>query len=54
MPHQDPAIEARIHNLTACLTPAITLLEELNDAFGPPFIQLIVNTVQALIAGVQV
>ncbi|KAJ7735033.1 hypothetical protein B0H16DRAFT_135592 [Mycena metata] len=53
MPHQDPAIEARIHNLTAYLTPAITLLEELNDAFGPPCIQPIVKTVQALVTGVQ-
>ncbi|KAJ7762666.1 hypothetical protein B0H16DRAFT_1455691 [Mycena metata] len=35
------------------LTPTITLLKELNDAFGPPFIQSIVTTVQALIAGVQ-
>ncbi|KAJ7025126.1 hypothetical protein C8F04DRAFT_1269484 [Mycena alexandri] len=53
MPRQDPATEARIHNLIACLTPALTLLEELNDAFGPPFIQPIIKTVQALIAGVQ-
>ncbi|KAJ7711197.1 P-loop containing nucleoside triphosphate hydrolase protein, partial [Mycena metata] len=53
MPRQDPAIETRIHKLAACLTPAVTLLEELNKALGPPFIQPIVKTVQALIAGVQ-
>ncbi|KAJ7027219.1 hypothetical protein C8F04DRAFT_1189755 [Mycena alexandri] len=53
MPRQDTVTEARIHNLTACLTPALTLLEGLNDAFGPPFIQAIAKTVQALIAGVQ-
>ncbi|KAJ7725185.1 P-loop containing nucleoside triphosphate hydrolase protein, partial [Mycena metata] len=45
--------EARIHKLSACLAPAVTLLEELNDAFGPPFIQPIVKTVQALMTGVQ-
>ncbi|KAJ7690931.1 P-loop containing nucleoside triphosphate hydrolase protein [Mycena metata] len=53
MPRQDPATEARIHQLTACLTPAVTLLEDLNDVFGLPFIQPIVKTVQALIAGIQ-
>ncbi|KAJ7712271.1 hypothetical protein B0H16DRAFT_1744312 [Mycena metata] len=53
MPPQDPATEARIHELTACLIPAVTLLQELNDAFGSSFIQPIVKTVQALIAGVQ-
>ncbi|KAJ7735058.1 hypothetical protein B0H16DRAFT_1695756 [Mycena metata] len=53
MPRPDPATEARIHQLTTCLDPAVTLLEELNDAFGPPCIQPIVKTVQALITGVQ-
>ncbi|KAJ7758309.1 hypothetical protein B0H16DRAFT_1689329 [Mycena metata] len=53
MSHQDTAIEARIHELTAHLTPAVTLLEALNDAFGPPFLRPIIKTVQALIAGIQ-
>ncbi|KAJ7715241.1 hypothetical protein B0H16DRAFT_1701747 [Mycena metata] len=53
MPRADPTSEARIHQLITCLAPAVTLLEELSDAFGPPFIQPIVKTVQALIAGVQ-
>ncbi|KAJ7724012.1 hypothetical protein B0H16DRAFT_1786551 [Mycena metata] len=53
MPRQEPAIETRIHKLAACLTPAVMLLEELNTALGPLFIQPIVKTVQALIAGVQ-
>ncbi|KAJ7717151.1 hypothetical protein B0H16DRAFT_1476280 [Mycena metata] len=53
MPEPDPAPGARLHQLTTSLAPAITLLEELNDAFGPPFIQPIVQTVQALITGVQ-
>ncbi|KAJ7734805.1 hypothetical protein B0H16DRAFT_1766878 [Mycena metata] len=53
MSHHDPATQGRIHNLTTWLTPALTLLGELNDVFELPFIQPIVKTVQALIAGVQ-
>ncbi|KAJ7028894.1 hypothetical protein C8F04DRAFT_1265460 [Mycena alexandri] len=53
MPRQDTTTEARIHSLIAYLTPAVTLLDNLNDAFGPPFIQPIVKTVEALIAGLQ-
>ncbi|KAJ7769919.1 hypothetical protein B0H16DRAFT_1516815 [Mycena metata] len=53
MPRQNSSSEVRIKNITACLTPALTLLNELNDAFGSPFIVPIVKTVQALIAGVQ-
>ncbi|KAJ7798455.1 hypothetical protein B0H14DRAFT_3544584 [Mycena olivaceomarginata] len=37
----------------SCLTPALTLLNELNDAFGPPFIQPISNTVISLLSVVQ-
>ncbi|KAJ7722693.1 hypothetical protein B0H16DRAFT_1699218 [Mycena metata] len=54
MPRPDPTTQARIHQLTTSLAPAVTLLEELNDAFGPPCVQPIIETVQALIAGVQV
>ncbi|KAF8166941.1 hypothetical protein K438DRAFT_249203 [Mycena galopus ATCC 62051] len=36
-----------------CLTLVLPLLKELNDAFGPPFVQPIVNTVQSLINLVQ-
>ncbi|KAJ7735191.1 hypothetical protein B0H16DRAFT_1765411, partial [Mycena metata] len=50
---EDPATEAHIHKLTACLAPAVALLEELNDVFGLSFIQPIVKTAQALIAGIQ-
>ncbi|KAJ7302608.1 hypothetical protein DFH08DRAFT_826489 [Mycena albidolilacea] len=54
MPRQPTVTETRITNITACLTPALTLLNELNDAFGPPFIQPISNTVLSLMAMVQV
>ncbi|KAJ7041426.1 hypothetical protein C8F04DRAFT_1253118 [Mycena alexandri] len=53
MPHQLTATEARISNLTACLTPVLTLLEHLDEAFGPPFVQPIIKTTQALMDGVQ-
>ncbi|KAJ7742824.1 hypothetical protein B0H16DRAFT_1463906 [Mycena metata] len=48
MSYQNTAREDRIHNLRACLAPALALLEELNDAFGPAFIQLIITSLQAL------
>ncbi|KAJ7025826.1 hypothetical protein C8F04DRAFT_1400355, partial [Mycena alexandri] len=53
MPRQNPATEVRINSITACLTPALTLLDELNDALGSPFILPIVKTVEALITRVQ-
>ncbi|KAJ7802595.1 hypothetical protein B0H14DRAFT_3154939 [Mycena olivaceomarginata] len=42
--------EIRVTNIIECLTPALTLLKELNDAFGPPFIQSIANTIESLIS----
>ncbi|KAF8164568.1 hypothetical protein K438DRAFT_1941830, partial [Mycena galopus ATCC 62051] len=53
MPRLPTAIEIRINNIIACLTPALLLLTELNDAFGPPFVQSIANTIQSLINMVQ-
>ncbi|KAJ7331322.1 hypothetical protein DFH08DRAFT_940026 [Mycena albidolilacea] len=49
MPRQPTVTEIRLDNIVACLTPALILLNELSDAFGPPFIQLISNTVDTLI-----
>ncbi|KAF8164615.1 hypothetical protein K438DRAFT_1857718 [Mycena galopus ATCC 62051] len=43
----------RLDNTIACLTPALLLLTELKDAFGPPFVQSIANTIQSLINVVQ-
>ncbi|KAF8143234.1 hypothetical protein K438DRAFT_1783904 [Mycena galopus ATCC 62051] len=54
MPRLPTAIEIRINNITASLTPALLLLTELNDAFGPLFVQSIANTIQGLINMVQV
>jgi hypothetical protein len=54
MPRQSTVTEIRLNNITACLTPALTLLKELNDGFCPPFVQAILNTIMSLITTVQV
>ncbi|KAF8130935.1 hypothetical protein K438DRAFT_1788449 [Mycena galopus ATCC 62051] len=53
MPRLPTVIEIRLDNITTCLNQALLLLTELNDAFGPPFVQLIANIVQGLINLVQ-
>ncbi|KAJ7181029.1 hypothetical protein C8R46DRAFT_1187266 [Mycena filopes] len=53
MPHPHTTATTRVNNITAYLTPALTLLDELNDAFGLPYVQPIIKTTQALITGVQ-
>jgi hypothetical protein len=54
MPRQSTVTEIHLNNIKGCLTPALTLLKELNDAFGPPFIQPTANTIESLIDMVQV
>ncbi|KAF8145812.1 hypothetical protein K438DRAFT_2097044 [Mycena galopus ATCC 62051] len=54
MPPLPTVTEICLDNITACLTQALPLLTELNDAFGPPFVQSIWNTIQGLINLVQV
>ncbi|KAJ7822019.1 hypothetical protein B0H14DRAFT_2598820 [Mycena olivaceomarginata] len=49
MPHQPTATELHIQIITSGLAAAVTLLDELNDAFGPPFIQPISKTILLLI-----
>ncbi|KAF7344349.1 hypothetical protein MSAN_01915900 [Mycena sanguinolenta] len=53
MPRQPTITEIRLEKVTACLSPAVTLLNELNDAFAPPFAQQILNTVASLLKLVQ-
>ncbi|KAF8171432.1 hypothetical protein K438DRAFT_1773270 [Mycena galopus ATCC 62051] len=53
MPRQLTDAKAHLDHITTCLTLALPLLKELNDAFGPPFVQSIVNTIQSLINLVQ-
>jgi hypothetical protein len=54
MPCQSTLTEICITNIVEYLTPILTLLKELNDAFGPPFIQPIANTIESLIGIAQV
>ncbi|KAJ7493668.1 hypothetical protein FB451DRAFT_1164546 [Mycena latifolia] len=53
MPNQPTITEIRLKNIIASLTPAISLLNELNDGFRAPFVQAISNTTLSLIAAVQ-
>ncbi|KAF8196225.1 hypothetical protein K438DRAFT_1760402 [Mycena galopus ATCC 62051] len=53
MPRQPTVNEIRLNHITTCLTLALPLLNELHDAFGPPFIQSIVNTIQTLVNSIQ-
>jgi hypothetical protein len=54
MLRQSTLTEIRVTNIVQCLSPALALLKELNDAFGPPFIQPIANTIESLISMAQV
>ncbi|KAJ7021010.1 hypothetical protein C8F04DRAFT_1274251 [Mycena alexandri] len=53
MPWYPTHREVQIINIKASLTPALELLEELDKAFGPPFVQAIAETTQALIDGIE-
>ncbi|KAJ7736149.1 hypothetical protein B0H16DRAFT_1764430 [Mycena metata] len=53
MPRLSTHRETQIINVKASLTPAVELLEELNKAFGPPFVQAIGETTRALINGIE-
>lgn len=54
MPRQPNVTEIRVKNAIDCLEPAATLLDELSDALGIPFVQAISNTTRSLITAVQV
>ncbi|KAJ7482454.1 hypothetical protein FB451DRAFT_1393799 [Mycena latifolia] len=45
--------DIRLDNTITCLAPVITLLDELSDAFGTPFLPAIWNTALSLITVVQ-
>ncbi|KAJ7925780.1 hypothetical protein B0H13DRAFT_1862865 [Mycena leptocephala] len=53
MPRKSSATELRINNIADCLTPVVTLLQGINDALGPPFVQSIVNTTLAVMTGIE-
>ncbi|KAJ6477746.1 P-loop containing nucleoside triphosphate hydrolase protein, partial [Mycena sanguinolenta] len=53
MPRQPTVTEIRLENLAACLVPTLEVLNELSDAFDPPFVQPISNAVASLLMCVQ-
>ncbi|KAJ7866488.1 hypothetical protein B0H13DRAFT_2670743 [Mycena leptocephala] len=53
MPRQPTVTEIRLDNITNSLTPALALIKDLNDAFGPPFFQPISNITLSLMSAVQ-
>ncbi|KAF7336273.1 ATPase-AAA-core domain-containing protein [Mycena venus] len=53
MPRQTAASEIHLRNIAGCLKPALTLLNDLKDAFGPPFIQTISSATLSLINTIQ-
>ncbi|KAJ7333393.1 hypothetical protein DFH08DRAFT_1021040 [Mycena albidolilacea] len=53
MPRQPTAIKRRVSNAAAGLEPALALLKEINNAFGPPFVQPIANTIETFISMAQ-
>ncbi|KAJ7185149.1 hypothetical protein GGX14DRAFT_409305 [Mycena pura] len=53
MPHQPTVNEIRLNNISACLIPAVELLNKLSDAFGTSFVPAISNTTLSLITAVQ-
>ncbi|KAJ6472095.1 hypothetical protein C8R45DRAFT_936753 [Mycena sanguinolenta] len=53
MPRQPTVTEIRLENLASCLASIVTVLKELHDAFGLPFVQPISDRVASLIKLVQ-
>ncbi|KAF8196244.1 hypothetical protein K438DRAFT_1967958 [Mycena galopus ATCC 62051] len=53
MPRQETVNDIGLNDITTCLTLALPLLNELHDAFEPPFVQSIANTIQTLVDLVQ-
>ncbi|KAJ7467660.1 hypothetical protein FB451DRAFT_1369314 [Mycena latifolia] len=53
MSPQPTVADIRLNNTITCLAPVITLLNELSDAFGTPFVPAITNTTLSLITVVQ-
>ncbi|KAJ6449644.1 hypothetical protein C8R45DRAFT_1130514 [Mycena sanguinolenta] len=53
MSREPTVTQIRLENIAECLTPTVELLNELNDAFSPPFVQPISNTVVSLLKLIQ-
>ncbi|KAJ7131148.1 hypothetical protein C8R44DRAFT_731413 [Mycena epipterygia] len=53
MPYRPTATEIRMKDVLAGLTPVVTLLNEITDAFGTPFMRAISSTTLSLMTSVQ-
>lgn len=53
MPRQPTIAEIRLNDTLTCLKPAVSLLNDLHDAFGTPFVSVISLTTLSLMASVQ-
>ncbi|KAJ7451885.1 hypothetical protein FB451DRAFT_1409498 [Mycena latifolia] len=53
MSPQPTVTDIHLNNTITCLAPVVTLLNELSDAFGTPFVPAISNTTLSLITAVQ-
>ncbi|KAJ6506665.1 hypothetical protein C8R45DRAFT_922843 [Mycena sanguinolenta] len=53
MPRKPTVTEIRLENLADCLAPTLEVLNELNDAFAPPFVQPMSSTVASLLKTLQ-
>lgn len=47
-------IDIRRQNITACLIPAVAILNDLHDAVGTPFLPEITNITSSLITAIEV
>ncbi|KAJ6557060.1 hypothetical protein DFH09DRAFT_1084408 [Mycena vulgaris] len=53
MPHPPTILDIRLTNIVACLTPAFTILNDLHDSCGTPFLPLISSIALASMALLQ-
>jgi hypothetical protein len=54
MPRKSTAFEIRLNDIIICLKPALSLLTDLHDVFGTPFVPAISTTILALMTAVPV
>ncbi|KAJ7812548.1 hypothetical protein B0H14DRAFT_3478718 [Mycena olivaceomarginata] len=53
MPRHQTATELRLNDILTCLRSAVTLLNDVHDGFGTPFVYAISSTILSLITIVQ-
>lgn len=54
MPPTQPTItDIRVNNIISTLSPLVSVLEEISNAFGTPFMKAIVHTTQSLLTAIR-